>query len=70
MYMNFEKENITPDIVCKLSSGELEYLGISSRAQMMNLLTECTRYGISKPKRDYSENGCPKFEIPKFVLQI
>jgi len=69
VYMNFEKEKITPDIVCKLSSGELDYLGISTRARMMKLRTECTRYGISKPNRDYPENGRPQFEIPKFVLQ-
>ena len=47
----FFDEKITPDIVCKLSSHEMEALGVSSRADMMRLRTECVKYGTDKPQR-------------------
>ena len=45
----------TPDIVCKLSSHEMEALGVSSRADMMRLRTECDKYGTDKPQRVVSQ---------------
>ena len=45
---SFENEKITPDIVCKLSSTDLESLGLSSRRDM-NLRMECSKYGVQKP---------------------
>ena len=41
----FENEKITPDIVCKLSSTDLESLGLSSRRDTSNLRMECSKYG-------------------------
>ena len=46
----FIDEKITPDIVCKLSSHEMEALGVSCRADMMKLRTECVEYGTDQPQ--------------------
>ena len=51
----FIDEKIMPDIVCKLSSHEMEALGVSSRADMMRLRTECVKYGTDKPQRVESQ---------------
>lgn len=68
-FPNFEREKITPDIVCRLSTHEMEILGVSSRADMMKLRTECVKYGTSAPNKINSECGPPKFDIPKSVLK-
>ena len=65
----FTKEKITPDIICKLSSYEMEALGVSSRADMMRLRTECVKYGTDTPQRIDSQCGPPTFFIPKSILQ-
>ncbi|CAG2202812.1 unnamed protein product [Mytilus edulis] len=65
----FIDEKITPDIVCKLSSHEMEALGVSSRADMMRLRTECVKYGTDKPQRVRSQCGPPNFDIPKSILE-
>ena len=66
----FENEKITPDIVCKLSSTDLESLGLSSRRDMMNLRMECSKYGLQTPTR-YGEgrNASPSYFIPKAILE-
>ena len=51
----FNDEIITPDIVCKLSSHEMETLGVSSREDMMRLRTECVKYRPDKPQRVESQ---------------
>lgn len=65
----FKAEKITPDIVCKLSAHEMEALGISSRADMMRLRTECVKYGTDKPTRVHAHCGSPVYDIPKPVLE-
>ena len=45
----FEKENISPDIVKHLSLCEMKCLGLSDRAVIMKLRTNCIQYGNSKP---------------------
>ncbi|VDI81380.1 Hypothetical predicted protein [Mytilus galloprovincialis] len=47
----------------------MEILGVSSRADMMKLRTECVKYGTSAPNKINSECGPPKFDIPKSVLK-
>ena len=66
---SFMDEKITPDIVCKLSSYEMEALGVSSRADMMRLRTECVKYGTDKPQRVESQCGPPHFDIPNSILE-
>ena len=61
-FPNFEREKITPDIVCRLSTHEMEILGVYSRADMMKLRTECVKYGTSAPNKINSECGPPKFQ--------
>ena len=66
----FENEKITPDIVCKLSSTDLESLGLSSRRDMMNLRMECSKYGVQKPTRcSEGRNASPSYFIPKAILE-
>ena len=65
----FEMENISPDIVCRLSAHHLERLGIPNRSDMMRLRTECVRYGPAKPQRVNNECGSPKFNIPKCFIE-
>jgi hypothetical protein len=47
----FQKENITPDLVCKLSVSELNSLGVLNRSDMMKLRIECSKHGILAPQR-------------------
>jgi len=47
----FERENITPDLVCKLSLQELESLGVTSRSDVMALRIECSTFGGQVPKK-------------------
>lgn len=41
----FLEEKISPDLVCKLSSYEMNSLGVYSSVDMMKLRTECIKYG-------------------------
>jgi hypothetical protein len=65
----FEMENISPDIVCRLSTHHLERLGFPNRSDMMRLRTECVRYGPAKPLRVNNKCGSPQFEIPKCFIE-
>ncbi|CAG2221755.1 unnamed protein product [Mytilus edulis] len=65
----FIVEKKPPDIVCKLSSHEMEALVVSSRADMMRLRTECVKYGNDKPQRVRSQCGPPNFDITKSILE-
>ena len=64
----FIDEKITPDIVCKLSSHELEDLDVSSRADMVRLRTVCGKYGTDKPQRVESQCGphLSNWKVPPF----
>ncbi len=63
LYANFEREHITPDIICLLSAEELKTLGVTQSADMMRLRTECTKYGRNElPAQE-------RFDIPKETLQ-
>ena len=61
--VNFEREQITPDIVCLLFSEEMKKLGISQTSDMMKLRTECVKYGSSAMTTD------DRFDIPKETIQ-
>lgn len=67
-YANFERENISPDIVCLLSKHNLECLGISISTDMVRLRSECIKYGNSKPLKIGGNCGAPKFDIDKLTL--
>ena len=41
----FAEENITPDIVCRLSAYDLEVLGLHGRADMVRLRAQCIKFG-------------------------
>lgn len=66
---NFEREKIGTGVVCRLSAYQLESLGISNRADMMKLRTECIKYGAIMPPKVFTNCGAPKFQIPKSFLQ-
>ena len=51
---NFEREKITPDIVCLLSTQDMKKLEITNTVDMMKLRIECLKYGSNKPKMDYN----------------
>ena len=38
---NFRREKVTVDQICKLSSEEMELLGVNDRNAMMNLRLQC-----------------------------
>ena len=40
----FQTEKITPDIICMLSTHEMNVLGITNKVDMMNLRLECYTY--------------------------
>lgn len=66
---NFEREKISTDVVCRLPAYQLESLGISNRADMMKLRTECIKYGAIMSPQVFTNCGAPKFQIPKSFLQ-
>ena len=65
----FEREKITPDLVCKLSLQDLESLGVTSRSDVMALRIECSTFGGQVPKKIQASCGAPSFSIPKCVLE-
>lgn len=64
----FQKEKITPDIVGKLSSAELESLGVSNASDMMKLRTESIKYGHAPPAK-VTVNGKQAYDIPQDILE-
>ena len=65
----FHREKITPDIISMLSTHDMNQLGITSRADMMNLRLQCCTYGRQKPENNRVGCGAPEFDIPKSVLE-
>ena len=65
----FEREKITPGLVCKLSLQDLESLGVTSRSDVMALRIECSSFGGQVPKKIQANFGAPSFSIPKCVLE-
>ena len=66
---NFKEQKISPDIVCKLSSQDLEILGITNKQDVMSLRIACSTYGERSPTKLSSDCGAPKLFIPKSVLE-
>ncbi len=66
----FEKEKITPDIVCKMSLYDMRCVGLNDRGEIMKLRTACVSYGSAKPfSRKSIFGGAPSYEIPKECLE-
>lgn len=68
-YEHFEKERITPDIVCNLSVQEFEAVGISNRAEMLKITIGCVKFGRFPPNRIQGNVGPPMFDIPKSTIE-
>lgn len=66
---NFEAQKISPDIVCKLSSQDLEILGLTNKQDIMSLRIACSTFGEGNPTKIRSNCGAPRFFIPKSVLE-
>ena len=66
---SFEREKITPDIVCNLSMLDMRSLGISNCSDMMKLRVECLAYGHDGGTSSYTSNGEPKYSISKETLE-
>ncbi|XP_045182634.2 uncharacterized protein LOC123541283 [Mercenaria mercenaria] len=66
----FEKENITPDIVCKMSLYDMRCVGLSDTSEIMKLRTACMLYGSSTPCTVPGiGGGAPCYDIPKESLE-
>ncbi|VDI27398.1 Hypothetical predicted protein [Mytilus galloprovincialis] len=69
-FPNFEREKITPDIVCRLSTHEMEILGVSSGIDgFSRLITflKCTGNNTSRTVLDCFFSGVAKYGIPNKV---
>jgi hypothetical protein len=67
----FIEENISPDIVNKMSLYDMRCVGIYDRSEIMKLRTACLQYGTSKPFLvDGANGGAPVYNIPKSNLEI
>ena len=66
---NFKEQKISPDIVCKLSSQDLEILGITNKQDVMLLRIACSIYDERSPIKLSSQLSCPETFHPKSVLQ-
>lgn len=44
LLQRFKLETIAPEILCQLSSHEMEELGVQNRSDMMNLRLDCSKY--------------------------
>ena len=54
---NFKEQKISPDIVCILSSQDLEILCITSKQYVMSLRIACLTYGERSPTKLSSDCG-------------
>ena len=67
----FNNENITPDIVWKMSLYDMRCVGLSNRTEIMKLRTACVSYGSTKPIMEKGNFGVvPSYQIPKETLEI
>ena len=68
---NFQHEKVTVDQICKLSSEEMELLGVKDRNAMMNLRLGCLNYGSNPTSRKPGKQVCgaPENLISKSVLE-
>ena len=64
----FKEQNISPDIICKLSLQEFAMSGINNRLEIMALQIACSTYKEKPPAMLYSFCGAPQFLIPKNTL--
>ncbi|KAK3088459.1 hypothetical protein FSP39_019451 [Pinctada imbricata] len=69
LFHKFKHQKISPDILCQLSSYEMEELGVQNRSDMMNLRIDCSKYGTSKPIKVLGNGGLKEFNIPKSILE-
>ncbi|KAK3582128.1 hypothetical protein CHS0354_017239 [Potamilus streckersoni] len=66
---NFDKQKVSPDIVCFLSAPEVRQLGLSRKEEMIKLRMECIKYGANRLQMKTIKPGPPEFVIPKCILQ-
>ena len=71
LFENFQREKITLDQISKLSSEQMECLGVKDRNIMMTLRLECLNFGSNPPPRRPGTQGCgaPEYLISKSVLE-
>ena len=62
-------ENITADLIHKLSIEDFKSLDLTDHGMIMNLRVRCCILGGTKPKKARNNGSAPKFIIPKEVLQ-
>ena len=62
---SFYEENVTPDIVCKLTIEDFEKLGIKDRSLIIKLRIECSTFRSFSLPKGYKTN---KFQISKQLL--
>ena len=53
---SFYEEDITPDIVCKLTIEDFEKLGLKDRSLIMKLRIESSTFGRFSPPNGYNPN--------------
>ncbi|KAH3851121.1 hypothetical protein DPMN_093602 [Dreissena polymorpha] len=67
----FKRENITPDIINKMSLYDMRCVGLYDRADIMRLRTASLPYGTSKPFLVHGVNGgVSSYNIPKDNLEV
>ena len=66
---NFKEQKIS-GIVCKLSSQDLEILGITNKQDVMSLRIACSVYGERSPIKLSSHCRAPKFFIQNLSFAI
>ena len=67
---NFKEQKISPDIVSKLSSQDLEILGITNKQDVMSLRIACLIYGERSPIKLSSHCRAPKFFIQNLYFNL
>ena len=65
----FNSENITADLIPKLSTEDFKSLGLTDHGMIMNLRVRCCILGGNKPTKARNNGGAPKFILPNEVLQ-
>ena len=67
---NFQREKISPDIICKLSLEEFKVLGLTNISEIMSLRIRCASFGTAPPPTIPGTNGgAPRFDLPRDVLE-
>ena len=65
----FKEENVTCDLISKMTKDDFLSVGLMDNAIIMRLRIKCCFFGGETPNKEVSTSGAPKYIIPKQILR-